>query len=72
MNDPTLLTSADEEVENETPIPFYIPSCLSAAVVGLLVKQGVEATTKFKSHFHIKTVAPSELQQQLTVAGSSY
>ena len=66
--DPTLQTSADDEVENQTPIPLYIPSCLSAAVVRLLVKQGVEAATEFKSHYNIKTVAPSELQQQLTLA----
>ena len=34
----------------------------------LLIKQGVEAATKFKDHFKIKAVGPSELQQQLATA----
>ena len=57
-----------EEEKSDMPIPLYIPSCLSAPIVRLPVKQGVEAATKFKAHFNIKAVAPSELQQQLVTA----
>ena len=65
---PTSQATEGEEEENDEPIPLYIPSCLSAPIVKLLVKQGVEAATKFKDHFKIKAVAPSELQQQLATA----
>ena len=43
------------------PIPLYIPSCLSAPIVRLLIKQDVEAALKFKDHFKIKAVGPTEL-----------
>ncbi len=66
--DPTLQATEGEEEENDEPIPLYIPSCLLAPIVKLLVKQGVEAATKFKDHFKIKAVAPSELQQQLATS----
>ena len=66
--DPTLQATEGKEEENDEPIPLYIPSCQSAPIVKLLVKQGVHAATKFKDHFKIKAVAPSELQQQLATA----
>ena len=50
------------------PIPRYTPSCLSAPIVRLLIKQDVEAALKFKDHFKIKAVGPTELQQQLATA----
>ena len=65
---PTSQATEGEEEENDEPIPLYIPSCISAPIVKLLVKQGVEAATKFKDHFKIKAVAPSELQQQFATA----
>ena len=52
----------------DEPLPLFIPACLSAAVVRLLVKSGIEAASKYKSHYNIKTVGPSEMQQQLVLA----
>ena len=57
------------EVEaEEEAVPLYVPACLNAAAVKLLIKSGVEVAGKFKSHFNLKTVGPSELQQQLALA----
>ena len=52
----------DEQDEEAAAIPLYVPSCLSAPIVGLLTKQGVEAATKYKDHFNLRSVAPSEMQ----------
>ena len=52
----------------EDAVPLYIPACLNAAAVKLLIKCGVEVASKFKGHFNLKTVGPSELQQQLALA----
>ena len=45
-----------------------MPSCLSAPIVKFLIKQGIEAATQYKEHYRLKTVAPSEMQQQLAKA----
>ena len=47
---------------------MYVPSCLSAPIVRLLIKQGVEAAAKCKKHFNPRTVAPPEMQLQLAKA----
>ena len=57
----------EDEAEAEA-IPLYIPACLNTAAVKLLIKSGVEVASKFKSHFNLKTIGPSELQQQLSLA----
>ena len=64
-------TTKDGIVEvdaEEEAVPLYIPACLNAAAVKLLIKCGVEVASKFKGHFNLKTVGPSELQQQLGLA----
>ena len=57
----------EEDAEVEA-VPLYIPACLNTAAVKLLIKCGVEVASKFKGHFNLKTVGPSELQQQLALA----
>ena len=57
-----------EQEEEGDAVPLYVPACLNAAAVKLLIKCGVEVAGKFKGHFNLKTVGPSEMQQQLALA----
>lgn len=62
----------DELPDQENPPtpspPLYIPKCLSAHTVKLLLRQGVEAASKYRAHFAVKMAGPTELSSQLSAA----
>ena len=70
---PNLATADDVDMgaqpEEEEPTPLFIPTvCTTVHTVRSLIRHGINAANKYKDHFQLKTVGPTDLQEQLATA----